>query len=396
MKFSIKTASTQYLLIGYIALFILFGFFWALDTNQIDEQSELIETADLAAKKMRTIAEMIQIVRDRVRLVHEMISIEDVFEKDDVFQEIEIKATRFALKQQEFLSMSTTEQETKIIASQREIYPFVSGLLEDVLELTLLESTTSDRKARDIVIHQIVPKQEIVIDGLMHIMQDIQKEISITSKSSLKSYEDNANYRLIIVFLMFIASLIILIWVMSRMLMIEGELVSISLTDGLTSIPNRRCFDENFSQEWNRALRAKTPLSLLLIDIDFFKKYNDFYGHQAGDDCLIQVAQVIRDTTHRSNDKAARYGGEEFAIILPGTDESGAEKFANRLINKIEALNIEHEKSDVGKYVTISVGVATVVPQIGSNSESLIRAADAGLYAAKEGGRNKVSIHLNS
>lgn len=166
--------------------------------------------------------------------------------------------------------------------------------------------------------------------------------------------------------------------------------------DSLTGIANRRYFDETLAVEWRRCAREMKPLSLIMIDIDFFKRYNDFYGHQAGDACLRQVANCISAGFTRSHDMAARYGGEEFVCVLPDTPLEGAEIKANLLLATVIALNIAHEKSDIkGGVVSISLGVATIVPSPGIDPAELILNADRMLYQAKEAGRARAkAIHL--
>lgn len=162
--------------------------------------------------------------------------------------------------------------------------------------------------------------------------------------------------------------------------------------DGLTGIANRRHFDQQFTAEWNRARRGGYPLSLLLIDLDFFKNYNDTYGHQAGDDCLIVVGSVLRAHAQRSGDLAARYGGEEFVMILPATDADDAQEIGWRVVRDIAAYRIPHRASAAADVVTASVGVATVVPSPLHRARDLVAAADAALYRAKHGGRNRVEV----
>jgi diguanylate cyclase (GGDEF)-like protein len=165
----------------------------------------------------------------------------------------------------------------------------------------------------------------------------------------------------------------------------------ISTQDGLTGIANRRQFDETLMTEWRRASRSQSPLSLLLLDIDAFKAFNDSAGHQAGDDCLRRVAQTLSDSLKRAADFVARYGGEEFAVLLPETDATHALRFAVALREAIAALQIAHPGSPAG-HVTASIGVATELPpRDGSASvQQLLRAADDALYEAKRQGRDRV------
>lgn len=169
----------------------------------------------------------------------------------------------------------------------------------------------------------------------------------------------------------------------------RDERAHLALLDGLTGIPNRRAFDEQVHREWSRALRNQSSLSLVMLDIDHFKLYNDTYGHLGGDDCLKQVAATLL-ATQRGSDFAARYGGEEFACILNETDEAGARVTAERLHASIESLHIPHAVSPVSPYVTISIGVATHVPSEDETPDLLINMADQMLYRSKNNGRNRV------
>lgn len=160
--------------------------------------------------------------------------------------------------------------------------------------------------------------------------------------------------------------------------------------DGLTQIPNRRAFDEILAKEWGRLSREDGPLSLILCDIDCFKKYNDHYGHQAGDDCLRRVAQALAGCVQRTADLAARYGGEEFVILLPQTPLEGALVVAENVRQAVEQLALQHASSIVKPIVTLSLGVATIVPAQHIEPSQLIEIADQALYQAKKSGRNKL------
>jgi len=178
----------------------------------------------------------------------------------------------------------------------------------------------------------------------------------------------------------------------SRPKLAEANLTlqKLSSLDGLTGIANRRSFDETLQKEWNRSIRSEKSIGLIMLDIDFFKLYNDHYGHQGGDDCLKKVAKGLESAIHREADFLARYGGEEFSTVLPDTDLNGAAKVAEEMRLAIKALKIEHAKSKVTDIVSISVGVSAVVPLQGMNPEILIAAADQALYKAKEEGRDTV------
>jgi diguanylate cyclase (GGDEF)-like protein len=165
-----------------------------------------------------------------------------------------------------------------------------------------------------------------------------------------------------------------------------------SAIDGLTGLANRQSFDECLDREWRRAVREQRPISLIMLDIDHFKLFNDNYGHQGGDDCLKKVARVIAGSVNRPADLAARYGGEEFMVVLPDTDIRGATEIAEKLRIEVEVLGVPHAFSATASVVTISVGVASLVPGQHMDASYLVKLVDTMLYAAKNGGRNRVKI----
>ena len=167
-------------------------------------------------------------------------------------------------------------------------------------------------------------------------------------------------------------------------------LESLASIDGLTGIPNRRKFDLTIENEWNRATREHRPLSLVLMDIDFFKRYNDEYGHAMGDDCLKKVARTIQKSLNRASDFAARYGGEEFAVILPNCDLENSVQTAQIIRKSVCNLNIPHAQSPTADYLTLSLGAASFHPQKKDKPLTIINAADEALYKAKGSGRNSV------
>ena len=171
----------------------------------------------------------------------------------------------------------------------------------------------------------------------------------------------------------------------------RDELELQAKSDPLTGLANRRYFDSRLNSEWLRAQRGQEPLSLIYFDVDFFKAYNDHYGHQAGDECLIRIARAIQQSVQRAADLCARYGGEEFIVLLPQTSLGSALAVAEKLRASVEATRIRHQYSEVTDHVTVSCGVACMIPESGAGSAKLIEAADRALYAAKSAGRNRIS-----
>ncbi len=173
------------------------------------------------------------------------------------------------------------------------------------------------------------------------------------------------------------------------------KLELIASQDGLTGISNRRHFNEALANEWRRALRNKTKLSLIIADIDSFKLYNDNYGHLNGDKCLKKIANELYKIARRPGDTAARYGGEEFVLLLPETAQDKAMFLAQKLQNNICKLNIPHNHSKVARFITLSFGIATMVPNKQASPDDLIESADQALYRAKEEGRNQIIVFNN-
>ncbi len=173
-------------------------------------------------------------------------------------------------------------------------------------------------------------------------------------------------------------------------------LLQLSFNDALTGVANRRSFEELIAKEWSRVARHSRPISLIMIDVDCFKIYNDSYGHQCGDECLKQVAKGLRNTLKRPGDFIARYGGEEFVVILPDTELEGACQIAENMRRSIDSLKIAFKESSVRDQVTVSMGIAVTIPGIDSKLDLLINSADKALYQAKKEGRDRVKIYQDT
>jgi diguanylate cyclase (GGDEF)-like protein len=171
-----------------------------------------------------------------------------------------------------------------------------------------------------------------------------------------------------------------------------AEMQALSYQDGLTALANRRRFDQALTDNWALAQRAHTPLALLMCDVDYFKPFNDHYGHQRGDEVLKRVAEIIQSVVVRHSDLAARYGGEEFAVLLPDTGEDGAQRIAQRIQEELRAAAIEHEYSAISRRLTISIGVASLVPSTAQNPRDLVMRADEALYSSKAAGRDRITL----
>ncbi|NJD07250.1 MAG: GGDEF domain-containing protein [Methylococcaceae bacterium] len=178
----------------------------------------------------------------------------------------------------------------------------------------------------------------------------------------------------------------------SQLQRLNAQLEELVTQDHLTGLANRRRFDQELDRELRRCVRDLRPISLLMIDVDFFKRYNDHFGHQAGDECLARIAAAVKEQLHRPADVAARYGGEEFAVILPETERKDAEEIAEAIQSQVRELAIPHCKPLPGGIVTVSTGVATITPKNSAELSALVESADRALYEAKRAGRNQIVV----
>lgn len=173
---------------------------------------------------------------------------------------------------------------------------------------------------------------------------------------------------------------------------LADRLEKLSLVDSLTGLANRRYFDQVFAREWRRCRREHRPMALMFVDVDFFKPYNDFYGHQQGDECLRELAQVIGDHAARAGDLAARYGGEEFVLLYPNLERDEARQLAERILEGMRERGIPHARSQASDVVTVSIGVAVLDMERDREQDDLMRRADEALYRAKQGGRDRIEM----
>lgn len=220
---------------------------------------------------------------------------------------------------------------------------------------------------------------------------------SVGQDEALEDWNREFLFRIAVISLL-VATIATLGWILSAELRrreeAEAELSVLAVTDGLTGLANRRLFDKQLETEWLRASREKSPVSLLLVDVDQFKAYNDIYGHQAGDECLRTIAKAIASAARRPGDLVARYGGEELVVLLPDLDEAGAAAVAEDIRAKVEALCVRHEANIPSRTLTVSIGSATCIPSLDRTRigpADLITLADAALYRAKQDGRNRVA-----
>jgi diguanylate cyclase (GGDEF)-like protein len=388
-----RSRTAIYLLLGF-ALFL--GFYiagWLLTNAHTSSHLQLMQRNQQAAIKMHVLASLIEIARERSRLAHEMVLVDDVFVKDELAQAVSSLAADFVVKRQQLLDMPLSATTQRIMQEQRSIYPVVITAFDQVAELALEDTPRANEMASSILLNQVVPNQHRIIDNFMRAMRNIELDVIKSSQDLKLQYQRDSQVRNLIGMVTLILSFIIIFVVTRNIISNERRLISFSTTDGLTGALNRRSFDHLLELEWKRSIRSDKPLSLILIDVDHFKAYNDLYGHHAGDRCLKQVANVVSGVLFRDEDIVARYGGEEFVVLLPNADEDGAWEVAQRMRLSVYGERIKHETSAADGFLTISLGVATMTASRDIMATDLFQAADQALYQAKAAGRNQVRIY---
>jgi diguanylate cyclase (GGDEF)-like protein len=217
----------------------------------------------------------------------------------------------------------------------------------------------------------------VTIDSQNRLLSETLKQLE-ESKVSLKHYSHNLE--------------LLVSERTAELQQVNEKLKQLATLDGLTQVLNRQYFDDYLGKHWQVSQERQLSIGLLLIDVDYFKPYNDCYGHLAGDDCLKKVAQAIASGLSRTEDIVARYGGEEFGVLLPITNYVGAVRVANEIFSQINTLKIPHRCSKTSEYLTISMGISCLIPHADMHQDSLIEMADIALYHSKDAGRNQYSL----
>ncbi|MGV6825440.1 MAG: GGDEF domain-containing protein [bacterium] len=317
---------------------------------------------------------------------------EDVFRKDEISIEIATLAGNFIQTRRQLVAMKLSDTEREILESQLPLYPKVINNLEKVALLAIEENPDSTKTAKNIIVNEIVPRQEIIIDGFFALMAAIEIQVGRNVKDFQAEHRQHQRITLLLLLFIIAVSIITIFVVAKNILKIESRLTSLSNVDPLTGILNRRALNLKLQEAIDCTARTNANLAILLIDVDEFKKYNDTYGHQQGDQCLKTITEILREVAYRSIDIIARYGGEEFIMVLPSVDIDGAMTVAKRLQAHLAARKIPHSSSTVDTAITVSIGIAINRHEHSKSIDELVREADLALYESKASGRNRYSL----
>jgi len=411
-------------ILGFFSLIIFISISYS---NLLSQQEIVLNEAAIESKKMLINSKLMELARKRTRLTSEILVTKDYFKKDELNMELESYAGAFSKLRSEILTQPLSDEEVSALKKNDVIISKILPAQRSATELAMSHDNEKILLAQDILYKTVLPGQNELINSFGYLVNLEQNKISnLTEKSRIylkKIKKNNITTAALVSIISMIFSIIVVLRIRKIQLELRiysktllqinesletqvekrteelSELNSIlkerSERDELTMLYNRRKFNICLDNEYKRVNRDNSLFSLLLIDIDYFKAYNDGYGHQKGDQCLASVASIMKNCLPRSIDFIARYGGEEFVIILPSTDMDGALKVAEIIRNAVFEAAIPHKHSKSAPFVSISQGVTTYNTGDSLSIEEIIENADVALYKAKTNGRNRVESKLS-
>ncbi|MCC2112258.1 MAG: diguanylate cyclase [Hyphomicrobiales bacterium] len=362
--------------------------------QQLEIVRETRASDAMISQKLQSAFKMREAIRQRSFRLTVAITLDDFFDRDEQRLIANNVAADFVVARQSLEALIVTNAERTALRSIteriREARPTFELAMNEIVERGY------DPVCLDYM-REAIQGQSRLFRELDHFVALVQAESDVNLEATNLSLSETRRDMIVlssgIVFLALMVGMIVLVRESHHkrfVLAHREQLAQLSFTDSLTGIANRRRFDEFFDHAWHQATRSHLPLTLILIDVDHFKLYNDEYGHAKGDECLVAITGAISNIVSRQTDLAARIGGEEFACVLPDTNIAGAKRIAGRIRRAVAALAIEHNRSSAASVVTVSLGVATRVPIHTDSAAKLFDTADQLLYKAKLEGRNRI------
>ncbi len=337
------------------------------------------------SQQVRLIMVMRDVVQKRELSIQRMLSMKGVFERDAEAMRFYNLSGSYVLARKELLNTSTDEALHDMLLTVDEAVTYAVPYHENLVEL-LVTGDTSEEELR-----AIIKKGRIATGRVLTLLDKIVDNQSNALDLIVENYEKSRQNTLYAIAVIFAVIAIIVTYVLRFSGKQFKQISRLTIIDDVSGTYNRRYFDMVLEEEWKRSMREYTPLSLLMVDIDYFKAYNDTYGHQMGDVCLFAIGKILSGQLNRTADFTARYGGEEFAIVLPNTRVEYARLLAERIRRSVEEARIKAGCDKVSPWVTVSIGLATTTAEYEQSSAVLVKAADNCLYESKRQGRNKVS-----
>ncbi|MBL4613513.1 MAG: GGDEF domain-containing protein [Magnetovibrio sp.] len=386
--------TTAALAIGFSAILICMLASIYIGFQHLDQTRDAWQRDALFREKVRASFLMREAIRERSFHLTFATSMSDYFDRDEQREIYNFKAINFMVARDKLIELHMTPLEKSAMNDLMQRIGELRPSIDRAMDLVVENGNTFE------ALHQMtvaLSGQSGVIEEINNFIRVVEGQSRLEAINATREIDDTQFSMLILsgcaVALAAIIGIMVLIREsrhMRRLRRHRDELAQLSTTDALTCIANRRRFDEFLEFEWARAVRSNSSLSLVMLDIDHFKNFNDTYGHAAGDTCLMEVAKAMCGVIVRATDLLARYGGEEFACILPETGGDGAYAIAEKLRTAVAGLKLKHEDSSAADHITVSIGIATTLPQPHDDISKLFEVADANLYKAKEQGRNRV------
>lgn len=354
---------------------------WRLDSwNQ--DVFDLVTRVSDEAEYTHT---MRDVIRKRELSIQRMITMPDRFERDDEFVRFNNYAADYAQAREKLESLITTPEIREHYQRVQDAINYTQPFHEQLTE-ALIHGNMDTAEMRAIAAEGSKAQDKVVV--LLDRLVSMQHE---RYQNVIDDYRTTRRQILFLTVLVYLVSIVVAVFVVKQSTRRYKYVSRLSIMDEVTGAYNRRYFDMVLEEEWKRSMREYTPVSLIMVDLDFFKAYNDKFGHQMGDICLYSISKIITGQLKRASDFIARYGGEEFAIVLPNTNAENARLLAERIRRSVEEARIQAANESVSSWVTISVGVATTTAEYNQSSSVLIKVADQAMYKSKQSGRNRVT-----
>ncbi|WP_167730477.1 diguanylate cyclase [Terasakiella sp. SH-1] len=345
-------------------------------------------------EKLQAAFLMREAIRERSFRLTIASTLDDYFDKDVELEAFHREAGRFLKAREDLQKLNLTQGEQRALHTLEGEIKTARPIIEKAMEDVVNEDWSMETRQ---ILYNGVIAQIQVLNSLQKFVEVFEKAAKREAENAQRKIKKAQNNMIMLSGAATVIALLISWSVLihenrfkQRMGKDHEILQGISNTDALTQIPNRRRFDDFYETSWEQAVQSGGELSLILIDIDYFKLYNDKYGHAQGDETLKTVAQTLQQVVHRSSDLVARYGGEEFVCVLPNTNQEGAQAVAQQLHRRVGELKIEHSPSMVSDYISVSLGVGHIAPDHDSSLKQFFKSVDDRLYRAKRSGRNQI------
>ena len=382
-----KLMPSRSTLYGFVLVTFLFAAVLISLLIQVDTWSRAgLELISNNSKQAQHISTMRDAVQKREMSVLRMINMPGVFARDVESINYHGLAGQYAEAREKLLQTHLDEKLSQYLSQLDEVTAYAEPYFNNLVEASVFGDMSKDE------LEAISIAGDIAVKKVLFLLDKIVAHQENTYEQVVLDYQELRRYILIGVVLAFLVIGLVVVFAIRISTQQFKQISRLSIIDEVSGIYNRRYFEMVFEEEWMRSMREQTSISLMMVDIDYFKAYNDTYGHQLGDACLHRVAEILSTCLQRSSDFTARYGGEEFAVVLPNTNADSASEIAHKLQKEIEYARIKAGNTSVSPWVTVSIGVATTVAEYEQSRSKLVDAADVCLYKSKAGGRNRVSM----